>query len=406
MGNISLTLRNRDKEGRASVYLQYVYQENSKRFATGVKVRPEERYWDAANEKIKSGGSENYKQDNGLLQDMRRRLETLVADFRRDHARLPTLEEATKAFVRGAEPAPIERSFFHCLDEYLALKTSTRAANTLKNFTTLRHALVDFERTISAPITFESWDNVFYERFVGFLVRVKKHQNTTVAKRVSTLREFIAYYRQAGVHANAATFKLTSLKRKVRNATVITLTNAEFEALRALALDERPRLERVRDLFVLQCSTGLRYSDVVRLQPKHVKNRVIRIVTQKTKDETDIPLNAVSAAILAKYQGTMPRISNDKYNEYLKEVCALVPALHREETVVKLSGSRELSVTKPVYQLVGTHTGRRTFITLCLEKGVNPAQIMHWSGHTDLKVFIEYVNKRQGAVEQMSKLFG
>lgn len=109
------------------------------------------------------------------------------------------------------------------------------------------------------------------------------------------------------------------------------MTRKEQEMLRDYQIpNSKQYLERVRDVFFCCCFTGLKYSDAYNLRRSDIKDDHIEITTIKTTDHLRIELNKHSRALLDKYKGipfkddkALPVISNQKMNEYLKELCEL-----------------------------------------------------------------------------------
>lgn len=155
-------------------------------------------------------------------------------------------------------------------------------------------------------------------------------------------------------------------------------------------------LQRIRDVFLFTCFTGLRYSDVAKLTWQDIKNNTIEIVTQKTADGIRIELNKFSQAILDKYTTANKKgkifsvISNQKMNEYLKELGQLC-GLNEPQRVVYFKGKDRIEEVYPKWQLLTTHCGRRTFVVNALRLGIPSEVIIRWTGHSDYKAMKPYV---------------
>lgn len=151
-----------------------------------------------------------------------------------------------------------------------------------------------------------------------------------------------------------------------------------------------PYLEKARDLFCISSFTGLRYSDLQKLTPADITDDCITIVTQKTTDTLHIELNDYSRALLAKYGNRPPQLSNQKYNNYIKEVglhCGITTPI---KTVRIRAGKRE-EKTYPKWQLLTTHAGRRTFISNALMMGIPVETVMKWTGHKNYEAMKPYI---------------
>ena len=110
-------------------------------------------------------------------------------------------------------------------------------------------------------------------------------------------------------------FKNKRFKNVEEVSESIYLTVTEIESIYELDLSNNSRLDKVRDLFIIGCFTGLRFSDLIQLRQENIINdgNLARIRTQKTGEIVVIPLNKHVKQILTKYNGKIPdSISNQK----------------------------------------------------------------------------------------------
>ena len=150
------------------------------------------------------------------------------------------------------------------------------------------------------------------------------------------------------------------------------------------------RLEKVRDLFYLGCVTGLRYSDYSAINKGNVQGDYLSLISLKNKDKLSIPLNDYSRYILEKYDYQLPTISEQKFREYIKEVCEIV-GINQPTIKTVFIGSTRYDEQILKHNRVSTHTARRTFITLSLENGMRPEVVKSITGHRNLKSFEKYI---------------
>lgn len=124
------------------------------------------------------------------------------------------------------------------------------------------------------------------------------------------------------------------------------------------------RLDRVRDLFVFQCYTGLAYCDMVELKRENIMDGIIVINRKKTDVKSVIPILPMAKKILEKYDYQLPVLSNQRYNSYLaeiKDICNIDKKLH-------------------------THLGRHTMATILINNGVGLPVIAKILGHSSTKI--------------------
>ena len=212
------------------------------------------------------------------------------------------------------------------------------------------------------------------------------------------MKWFLRWSYKKGYNTN--TF-FENFKPKLKNTQkkIIFLTPTEFKHFREYQIPQQKKyLERVRDVFLFQCFTGLRYSDVENLKKNDIKDDFIEVTTLKTSDSLKIELNQYSRAILDKYKDykdckgrALPVITNQRMNEYLKELAELagINELIRETYYI---GNERFDEVTPKYTLIGTHAGRRTFICNALSLGIPPQVVMKWTGHSDYKAMKPYID--------------
>lgn len=163
-------------------------------------------------------------------------------------------------------------------------------------------------------------------------------------------------------------------------------------------VEDAGALAKTRDLFCFCAFTSLRYSDMAALKRTDIKNGAITITTQKTNERLTIPLNNYSRAILDKYKNlhdprglALPVISNQKMNNYLKDLCEICGFNEPITRICWKDGGR-VEETAPKWALMGTHAGRRTFICYALTKGIPPQVVMKFTGHSDYAAMKPYID--------------
>lgn len=290
---------------------------------------------------------------------------------------------------------------YNFIDEYISEHSATRAYGSLTVYKSVKNHLLNYQTKTKERIRFDKLDYAFFQRFQNFLIECTKTDingnvspmlnNTTIAKALSTLKTLIGYARKNGIKINEGYRDFTIKKEKLE---VVALTQDEFDKLRTIDLSVNKKLDRVRDIFCFSCATGLRVSDLLQLKREHIKGDEIKLVVTKTKRALTVPLNKISASILEKYKDQnkpLPIISAPKLNDYIKELCELA-GIDDPVEIVRFRGAKREAITYPKYKLIHIHTGRKTFVTLSLEKGMSAEQVMAITGHTDYQSFKRYVD--------------
>ena len=266
--------------------------------------------------------------------------------------------------------------------------------STFEKFAAVKNHLKNFRSELS----FDFFDEEGLTEYVQYLREVREMRNSTIGKQLSFLKWFLRWSFKQGMHSNNAydTFKP---KLKDTQKKIIFLTWEELNKLREFKIPPtKQALERVRDVFLFQCFTGLRYSDVFNLRRSDIKGDHIEVTTVKTSDSLIIELNDHSKAILEKYKDVafendkaLPVITNQKMNDYLKELAELAE-INEPVRQTYYKGNERIDEVTPKYALLGTHAGRRTFICNALALGIPPQVVMKWTGHSDYKAMKPYID--------------
>ena len=236
-------------------------------------------------------------------------------------------------------------------------------------------------------------------------------KNSTIRKKLDFLGWFLNWAFDHGYKVDMA-YKSFRPTLKTTQKKVIYLTKGELEQLKALQIPkELAHLECVRDVFLFCCFSGLRHSDAYNLRRSDIKGDHMDVTTVKTADSISIELNQMTRAILEKYKDfsftgnkALPVITNQAMNRELKDLCRLA-GINEEVRITTYKGNQRRDEVKEKWQLIGTHTGRRTFIVNCLSLGIPPNVVMKWTGHSDynaMKPYIDIVDSIKAS--EMTKL--
>lgn len=285
-------------------------------------------------------------------------------------------------------------------------KGTPMAPKTIFQFENLQRHLQNFEKKTSFKIEFENIDMNFYKKFVDYLTIKLVLSPNTIGKLITNLKVYMRESLEDGLTTNN-TFTHRKFKSINSKSDTVYLTTDEIKALQQLDLSKQPRYERVRDMFVVGCYTALRHSDLSKIKPDNIENGMIDMIQTKTGKQVIIPMVKDVVEILAKYNNALPGISNQKYNEYLYEVCKKCEVLEKEITIHEIRGGKKQTIVKPKFEFVSSHTSRRTFCTNEYKAGdLEISEIMVLSGHTTEKSFYKYIRETpKGTAERIKEKF-
>ena len=409
--NIIFTLESRKKDGvlitqNVPIRMRVNFASKRIEFTTGYRI--DAAKWDADKQRVKNGCSNKLKQSaseiNASLLEYYTEIQSIFKRFEVEDV-MPTPEQIKEAFNAlhkpvSEEPKPKKEAlpcdFFQVFDDFVedCGRQNNWTDSTFEKFAAVKNHLTNFRE----GLTFEFFDERGLNDYVGYLRDVKEMRNTTIGKQLSFLKWFLRWAFKKGVHQNNA---YDSYKPKLKNTQkkIIFLTWDELNRLREFEIPaNKQALERVRDVFLFQCFTGLRYSDVFNLRRSDIKGDHIEVTTVKTSDSLIIELNNHSKAILDKYKDVafeddkvLPVITNQKMNDYLKELAEMA-GIDEPVRQTYYKGNERIDDVTPKYALLGTHAGRRTFICNALALGIPPQVVMKWTGHSDYKAMKPYID--------------
>jgi len=408
--NIIFALESRKKNGVAVVEnvpirMRVVFASQRIEFTTGYRIDVSK--WDLDKQRVKNGCTNKLKQSaseiNGDLLRYYTEIQNIFKEFEVQNI-VPTPIQIKKAFNAKhnptsediKEPEDVKGDFMTIFDEFVKEcgKQNDWTDSTYEKFAATKNHLKGFD----ANLTFTSLDESKLTDYVSYLRDKKEMRNSTIGKQIGFLKWFLRWSFKKGYNQNKE-YDTFSPKLKTTQKKVIFLTWPELTKLKEYKIpDTKKYLERVRDVFLFCCYSGLRYSDVYNLRRSDIKPDHIEVTTIKTADSLIIDLNDHSKALLEKYKDVhfedhkaLPVISNQRMNDYLKELAELAgiddPV---RETYYK--GNERIDTVTPKYALLGTHAGRRTFICNALSLGIPAQVVMKWTGHSDYKAMKPYID--------------
>ncbi len=248
---------------------------------------------------------------------------------------------------------------------------------------------------------FIDMDLEFYQKFVDFLRNFEKKDKdgkvikkglavNTIGKKVQTVKVFLNDATEKGIN-HFQKFKSKKFKNITEESDNIYLTKEELKQFYEFDFSKQPYLERVRDLFIVGCWTGLRFSDLHQVTPDKIKGDLIHLKQQKTGGKVIIPVRKEVREILNKYNGKLPKqISNQKYNDYLKSAATIAEI---NSIFIKTSSEKGFRIERkyPKHELICSHTARRSFCTNAYKDGIQTLSIIAISGHKTEKAFLKYI---------------
>ncbi len=379
---LNLNLDNSSTDKAVIIFHSIHYKGKRFRITTGHNI--EKKHWDKENQRVRRTRT-NFDEFNGIFKDQQNNIERIILKLERT-AR-PVSKETILAqlnWINTTKENPTSAPLA-VFEIFTKTYGAGKAPRTVKGYNTTLQHLKTYEKTLQHPFTFNDFTIEFYQAFRAKL----SMNNNAFGFHIKNLKIFLNWANEKGYH-DAWHFK----KWKVINEDGKDHFFLKYDEIKIIAnLKLNERLDKIKDLFLIGCYSGLRYSDINSLKPVHFQNGSIIKTTEKTKTKVAIPVIPELKEILNKYWNNkkeLPQITNQKGNEYLKEIGKLAN-LNRQFNYEQIKGSDIISTTYEAWQMMTWHVARHSFITNCVQQGVNPKVVQKLVGHKTFKMMERYI---------------
>jgi site-specific recombinase XerD len=353
-----------DSGGAAPIYINIHHRSHRLRYYTGERIKPEK--WNSEQQRAKS----DYI-GHASLNDL-----------------LDTLAEEPKAIERNARIAGIDctveylkeqlsynkakpKDFIGVVDEFIreeGLRNSW-SSDTKKQWRFFKNNLAGFNRRYRLEL--DSINDQFAQAFIKAMLK-QDWTNVTIRQHISMAIQFASWARRKGYHSSTAyRYIEIDLPAREPETNAVTLTIEEIARLSQLSFGKNEsRYEKVRDLFLFSCLTGLRHADLKHLRRSSIKYNYLIITSQKTEESIRVPLVDPAKALLEKYKDSgevhpIPLVSQQKYNQYLK-VIGRRAGLSEKVIQHHYKGREKTESILPKWKLLTSQVGRKTFLSLAV----------------------------------------
>lgn len=280
--------------------------------------------------------------------------------------------------------------------------------STIQNYRNLRTQWSKFEKHSSKKYRMKNIDHKAYNSLREFFSSQRLSLNTE-GKYIRYLKSTLSKAYNQGLHENKS---YESFKAPNVMADSIALNENDLKRLESISLKDQPHYQKALDIFLIGCYTAQRVSDYSRINPEHVKELtvgqsqvpVIEMITKKTGKVVKVPRHPKVERILKKYDYKIPSISDQKLNQYIKEI-AKEAGISEIVTIRVRRGGQDIINHVPKYSQITSHTARRTAATLMYYSGIPAQFIMKLTNHSTEKTFMRYLKITDDeAAAKMSKM--
>lgn len=283
------------------------------------------------------------------------------------------------------EPQQNQASIFQFADDFL--KTGKLKPQRVRRFKNVLSVLKEFLTANVIKPTFEALTFDILESYKTYLFDKKLYNPNTAGFHVKIVKQILNEATRRKHNKNLD--YQTGFTAPANNTDNVYLTEPELQTLLSIDLTGKPYLNNTRNLFLIGCYSGLRFSDFSQLKPENITTvegtEFINIAQQKTGNKVTIPLHPVVKKLLSANNGKPPRpITNQRLNEYVKELCQIA-GINTPVEVTKYKAQMRTKTTRQKWQLVTTHTARRSFATNAYLAGLPIDLISSILGHSNIQ---------------------
>jgi site-specific recombinase XerD len=324
------------------------------------------------------------------------------------------LKEIVKEYyTKDVINSEVPERLTYFIDYYIENRKSEIKKASITKYKVIKHKMERFEEYLGKPIIFSNINENFKTAFKNYYFKEHYSQNTA-QRELNIIKTFCKYAKRNGVavHPEADFLKLPKVE-----VPKIYLSLEELERIKLVQLPH-DYLENARDWLIISCNLGQRISDFMRFRKNMIRvekdTHLLEFKQKKTGKLMTNPLLPEVMKVLNKHNGNFPRrISDQRYNEYIKEVCKYAKIEN------KIFGKKQININeegKPKkirnvegyykkYELVTSHIGRRSFATNYYGK-IPTSFLKYITGHSTEAMFLNYIGKSNKDIAlELSKYF-
>lgn len=367
------------------------------KFSTGETI--ETKYWDSGAQLARVRNDyPGLSELNTYLKKLKQSIETIYRRMVNDGIE-PTPESLKVALIDQLKDDIVVKSdnkFFLDFAQSFAEKVD-RKTWTIKGYKTTIFHVKKYEEHTRTTLKFNDINLDFYDGFIAYLKKKKKAPNT-IGKHIKNVKVFMNDALDRGLTENREHLN-KRFKTLTEETESIYLNETELQTIAELDLSNNTRLDRVRDLFLIGCYTGLRFADLSQINPANIykddSGEFLKVKTLKTDETVILPVHWIIKKILKKYNTNLPRaLSNQKMNEYLKEIGELA-GINEQIKVVSTKGNLRVNKVLSKHKLISCHTSRRSFASNAFLAEIPTISIMKLTGHRTEQAFMKYIKISQ-----------
>lgn len=354
-----------------------IIRESCKRIKLSTKLKVLSEAWNKESQSVDKA-DENYKYTNEHLLSWKKSVAQAVRIAELENKTIEYVKEVVSAEMLGVAKKAPNNSFLLFYQKWMSTVTSQKKVLIRQDLHSYK-LIKEFRSTIS----FEDVNQKFYDGFYSWMLKRGLAINT-IDNHVKKMKAVMNRALLLGLHNNTAFKSFKRIKEEVYN---VYLNDKEIEAIVNLELSGAA--EKARDLFIIGCYTAMRFGDYSKLTLDNIRDGKIYDTQQKTGITVVVPLHPKVNEIMQKWQG-VPILSQEKLNVYIKVVC-MQAGITDSITITTIENGEKIVKTYKKWELVSSHTARRSAATNMYKAGIPTLAIMKITGHKTETSFMKYI---------------
>jgi len=370
------------------------------KYSTNIKIDP--KNWDKTAQRPKKKKGAVGEKNKEITHDLNL-YEEVLDTIKKEKGRSLTkqfLKYELDRFIKK-EKIKEDKTLIDFLDTFIEEKESLGDASkaSIVKYKYLKNQILIFQKKMNTTYMLSSIDNTFGIDFISFLRKDLKNSDNTLSRKIGLLKTFFNWCKRNDIELPK--HNLASVKK--RETSHIAITKKDMDKLEKFELP--PDLDYARDLFLIGCHSGQRYSDYKNFNIAQKKRNFLEVRAKKTGQLSYIPLTKKLKKLLDKYEWSLRIISSQKFNPKIQKIFKLMGYTKLIERDLYY-GNYKKTEKVPFYKMIGSHTARRSFITIAGSNSVPHQVIMQATGIKDLKTLQGYIKlDKEVLFDSISKAF-
>lgn len=402
MATVTFLFRSTKSTANLSCRLLYRHKDKDLVFGSSTKLEVSKEYWTKSHKQKRPKDIEIANKQVEINNELNKISKHILTAFKSIDPSLIDKKWVEAQIDRYYNPhdenADIPKALTPYIEYYIDYRKNELKEGLIKKIRVTKHKLERFQTFRNKIILIKDVNDKFKNEFVDYCKSLKYSQNTT-ERDLAWIKTFCKHARYIGLETNSQLDSLRLDKQKIES---IYLNFADLEKLENI--DDRDfteSLKNARDWLIISCYTGQRISDFMRFTDKMIRvekgKNLLEFTQQKTGKSMTVPLHSKVIEILASRKGLFPNpISDQKYNDYIKEVCRLAKLDESVAGSKMMQGEnqdhRKKSGIYKKWELVTSHIGRRSFATN-FYGNIPTMYLINVTGHSTEVMFLKYIGK-------------